>query len=141
MEELSALRAALEQHRYADALALVGELEEMSKDDKIEKIYSFMVILLIHLIKQHAEQRSTRSWDLSIRESVKRIRRTNRRRKAGGYYLNEAELRENLDDAWDSAIAAAALEAFEGRYEAEELASMVDRQRVLEEALGMMSAT
>jgi hypothetical protein len=87
MEELFALRAALEEHRYADAFAILGELEEMSKDDKIEKIYSYMVILLLHLIKQHAEQRTTRSWELSIYESVKKIRRINKRRKSGGYYL------------------------------------------------------
>ncbi len=38
----------------------------MSKEDKIHKIRSYAIILLIHLIKQEAEQRTTRSWDCSI---------------------------------------------------------------------------
>ena len=44
----------------------VEEMEEMAKDDKINKIYSFTVIMLLHLIKKHAEKRTTRSWEYSI---------------------------------------------------------------------------
>jgi hypothetical protein len=50
MEELFELRRYLEQHRYTEALILLGEMEEMSKDDKINKIRSFIIILLLHLI-------------------------------------------------------------------------------------------
>ena len=41
MEELAELRAYLEQGRYTDALTLVGEMDEMSRDDKINKIMSY----------------------------------------------------------------------------------------------------
>lgn len=41
MEELLELRACIEEQRYDDALELVGLMEEMSKDDKIHKIYSY----------------------------------------------------------------------------------------------------
>ncbi len=34
MEELFALRTYIEQGQYDDALTLLGEMEEMSKDDK-----------------------------------------------------------------------------------------------------------
>lgn len=61
MDELLQLRSYLEQHQYEDALLLVEEMEEMSRADKINKIYSFTKILLLHLIKQAAEQRTTRS--------------------------------------------------------------------------------
>jgi len=54
MEELFELRTCLEQRRYTDAMALLGEMEEMSKDDKINKISSFTVVLLLHLIKKRA---------------------------------------------------------------------------------------
>lgn len=67
MNELLELRAHIEQGRYAEALALIGEMEEMSRDDKINKIEGFLHILLVHLIKQYAEQRSTRSWEVSIK--------------------------------------------------------------------------
>lgn len=130
MEELLALRTALEEHRYADAFAILGELEEMSKDDKIEKIYSYMVVLLVHLIKQQAEQRTTRSWELSIHESVKKIQRINKRRKSGGYYLTEAELRENLTEAYGSALKIAALEIFGGQYTEEQLANKINKENI-----------
>jgi hypothetical protein len=138
MEELFALRQAIEQKRYSDALLLLGEMEEMSKEDKIEKIYSFMLILLLHLIKQQAENRTTRAWELSIKESIKRIQRINQRRKAGGHYMSQAELREILEDAWDSALDSAALEAFEGRYDAGELAARVDKTMIQRKAWALI---
>ncbi|MGV2828897.1 hypothetical protein [Myxosarcina sp. GI1(2024)] len=61
MYELQELRARIETEDYQGALAIIDELEEMSKDDKLNKIYSYLVVLLIHLIKQNAEQRSTSS--------------------------------------------------------------------------------
>ncbi len=61
MEELFELRTCLEQGRYTDAMALLGEMEEMSKDDKINKVQSFTIVLLLHLIKKDAQKRTTRS--------------------------------------------------------------------------------
>ncbi|CCQ67569.1 conserved hypothetical protein, partial [Crocosphaera watsonii WH 0402] len=66
MEELFTLKELLLSGNVTDALVLVEELTEMSKDDKLNKIFSFGKILLLHLIKQAAEKRKTRSWDLSI---------------------------------------------------------------------------
>ncbi|MBN3952132.1 MAG: hypothetical protein HWQ38_38925, partial [Nostoc sp. NMS7] len=51
MEELLELRQSLEQGKIHEALLLVDELEEMSLSDKINKIDSYGVILLIHLIQ------------------------------------------------------------------------------------------
>jgi len=59
MEELAELRNYIQSERYA--LLLIDELEEMSQEDKLNKIHSHAIILLLHLIKQHAEQRSSRS--------------------------------------------------------------------------------
>ncbi|MEO1672712.1 MAG: hypothetical protein AAFR77_18360, partial [Cyanobacteria bacterium J06631_2] len=44
MEELLTLRKYIEAKNYLKALELVGELEEMSKEDKLNKIYSYAVI-------------------------------------------------------------------------------------------------
>ena len=64
MEELWELRHHLEAGDYGAALQVLDEMDEMSRKDTIYKIQSFMEILLIHLIKQRAEQRTTRSWEL-----------------------------------------------------------------------------
>jgi hypothetical protein len=134
LDELDELRQAIESGDYGQALALIDELDEMSRDDKTSKIESYMRILLIHLIKQRAENRNTRSWQASIDEAIERITATNKRRKSGGYYLNEDGLGEALGQMWTSALRWAALEAFEGIYTAEQLAAMVDREALLETA-------
>ena len=87
MEELLELKTLLIGGNISEALILVEEMTEMSKDDKLNKIFSFGIILLLHLIKQQAEKRTTRSWDVSIRNSVRQIQRSNKRRKANGNYL------------------------------------------------------
>ena len=138
MEELLQLRTYIEQGRYADALNLIGEMEEMSKDDKINKIVSSMEILLLHLIKQAAEKRTTRSWNVSINNCLRQIARINKRRRSGGHYLTEKELMQALTDAWPSALELASLEAFEGRYEAKELARMIDEKELRQRALEMI---
>jgi len=141
MEELLELKTLLTCGNITDALVLVEEMTEMSKDDKINKISSYAKILLMHLIKQQAEKRSTRSWDLSIANAVDEIQRTNRRRKAGGNYLSSDELKEALADSYRIALARAASEAFEGRYSSEELAQMIDYDRLMADAFGLIVGT
>lgn len=63
---------------------------------------------------------------------------TNKRRKAGGNYLTSEELRETLLDAYQSALDGAGLEAFEGRYEAEEIDQMIDRHFILDQAIQLI---
>jgi hypothetical protein len=135
MDELLELRAHIEQGRYPEALALVGELEEMSRDDKINKIESFLCVLLIHLIKQRAEQRTTRSWEVSIKNALDAIARTNKRRKSAGYYLSKEDIEEAIDEVYPTALRQASLEAFEGRYDEDELAAKFDEGALKVEAL------
>ena len=138
MEELIELRSLIQRGDTQSALLLIDELEEMSKDDKINKIQSYAVILLLHLIKQSAEQRSTSSWDVSIRNSIFSIQRTNKRRKAGGNYLSDRELQEILDEAYDRALDNARLEAFGGVYDAIALGKMVNQNVIIEKAIQML---
>jgi len=139
MEELLELKTLLNQGNISDALVLVEEMTEMSKDDKINKIYSYGVILLLHLIKQQAEKRTTRSWNISIRNAVRQINRTNKRRKANGYYLTSSELKNTLLEAYDSALDGASLEAFEGRYSSAKLAKMIDYDRLIADAFNLIT--
>ncbi|MBW4607170.1 MAG: DUF29 domain-containing protein [Hassallia sp. WJT32-NPBG1] len=138
MEELLELRQLLEQNKVYEALLLVDELEEMSLSDKINKIDSYGVILLIHLIKQKAEKRSTRSWEISIENAVREINKINKRRKSGGFYLQRLELIDILQQGYQLALKKAALEAFEGRYETEELAVMVNQEEIIAKALKLI---
>jgi Domain of unknown function DUF29 len=138
MEELLTLKDLLVQGDVQSALMIVEELTEMSRNDIIKTIRSYAVILLLHLIKQEAENCTTRSWDVSIRNSVREIQRENKRRKAGGYYLTPEELWETLVEAYLNAIDQASLEVEEGRYEPEELEKLVNREKILNRALGLI---
>jgi Domain of unknown function DUF29 len=135
MEELLNLRTAIEAGRYNDALVIISEMEEMAKSDKTHKIRSYMAILLIHLVKQAAEKRTTRSWTLSIQNAVDEIRDVNVRRESGGWYLNEQELRTSLDEKLPAALKRAAIEAFEGACTARQLAASIDTEAIKAEAL------
>ncbi len=94
--------------------------------------------MILHLIKQQAENRSTRSWETSISNSVRQIQRINQRRKTGGNYLTIEELKETLDDAYSSALRQAALEAFEGICQREEIEAMIDKNKILNQALELI---
>jgi hypothetical protein len=139
MEELLELQDYIKQQRYHEALDLIAEMEEMGREDKINKIYSFAIILLLHLIKQAAEKRITRSWELSILNASQQIIRINRRRKAGGTYLTTEELRETIAEAYPLALKRAALEAFEGRYDDEALDQLVDRSVIEQQAIELVT--
>jgi hypothetical protein len=140
MEELLTLRDLLIKGDVSGALAVVDEMEEMSKDDKINNITSYAIILLLHLIKQQIENRTTRSWDLSIRNSIRQIQRKNKRRKSGGVYLEREDLINVLQEAYDDAIDGAALEIFEGRYEPQELTTMVNQKDLFNRAIDLIES-
>jgi len=139
MEELLELKELLVGGNIFDALLLVEEMTEMSKDDKLNKISSFAKILLLHLIKRQAEEKTTRSWDASIENAVYEIQKTNRRRKAGGAYLSIEELREAVADAYRVAMSGASAEAFGGCYTVTQLALMVDRAVIIDRAIALIS--
>ena len=126
MEELLELRKSIKSGNYTKALEIVDQLEAMSKEDKLEKIYSYTIILLLHLIKQEAEKRTTKSWEVSIKNSIERINRINKRRKSGGYYAQREDLQEIIDAAALPALRNASLEAFEGECSEQEILEMID---------------
>lgn len=139
MEEILTLKELLLKGDISGSLAVVEELEEMGRKDIIKNIRSYGVILLLHLIKQNVEKRTTRPWDVSIRNSVREIQRENKRRKAGGYYLNPEELLETLEDAYLNAIDEASLEVSEGIYEPKQLEQLVNREELLNQAMQLIN--
>jgi hypothetical protein len=138
MEEILEIKELLHQGKVIEALIIVEELEEMSKTDKLNKIFSYSIILLLHLIKKAAEKRTTKSWEISILNSVKQIQRTNKKRQSKGTYLTEAEIRETLEDAYKSALRSASLEVHDGSYLVEELAQMVHENQIINEAIDLI---
>lgn len=140
MEELLTLKNLLLRGDISGALVIVEELEEMSRKDITKTIRSYAVILLLHLIKQPAENCTTRSWEVSIRNSVREIQRENKRRKTGGFYLTPEELVETLEEAYLNAIDQASLEVEEGLYEPEELEKLLNREEIINRALALISA-
>ncbi|MEI6331653.1 MAG: DUF29 family protein [Pseudanabaena sp. ELA645] len=138
MEELLELKEFLVSGDIPQALLWVEEMTEMSKDDKLNKISSFAKVLLLHLIKRSAEARTTRSWDASVENAIYEIQKTNRRRKAGGTYLLLTELREAVAESYRVALSGAAAEAFGGCYTVTQLETMVDRTKIIDEAIALV---
>lgn len=139
MDELLALRHCLEVGDIPGAIALVDDLAEMSRSDKLNKIDRYGFILRLPLLKRQAAQRLIRSWEGSIRQAVRAIHKVKRRR--GGTYFPLAALREVLVKGYPTALARAALAAFEGRYTATELAQRVDQTTMLAQATDLLRAT
>jgi hypothetical protein len=139
-EELEQLRQYLETGQLDAAFGLLDEMDEMSRDDKIHKIQSYMHVLLIQLIQQAAEHRTTPSWDRTIRNALFWIPRINRRRKAGGWYIPADGLQEALADVYEHALDSAAAEALGGAHTAASLGALIDRERVLAQAYEMIIA-
>jgi hypothetical protein len=138
MEEFLELKKLLLKGDLQGSLVIVEELEQMSKNDIINNIINYAVVLLLHLIKQQVESRTTRSWEVSIRNSVLKIQGLNKRRKAGGVYLPPEELRLALEEAYPQAINEASLEVEEGRYDSTELEQLVNGEEILNYALDLI---
>ena len=138
MEELLILKKLLLKGDIPGSLAIVEELEEMSRKDIIKTIRSYSVILLLHLIKQQAENRTTRSWDVSIRNSVLEIQEENKRPRGAGFYLPLEELRTVIETAYRQAINKASLEVEEGRYESKELSELVNRDEIIDRGMALI---
>ena len=141
MDELQELRKQIEARDYDAAIAIVNELEEMSREDKINKIFSFSLILWQHLIKREAEGRTTNSWEASIKEAATQIQRINTRRRVGSTYLSDEGLHENLKEALPLALAKAAAEAFGGALDVPTLEAKVNQSSLLDAALQTISTT
>lgn len=94
MEEILKLKENLLNNNIQDALLLVDQLEEMGRQDKINTLESFLVILLVHLIKIQVE-RTTNTWLNSITNSLLEIQVRNKLGKKS-YYIKPDNWHEHL---------------------------------------------
>lgn len=141
IQELSDLKASILEGRYTDALALLEQLDGMSRQAKLDAIESFLVRMLIHIIKNQLEQRLTNSWAASIRGSLVEIKKVNLQDNRTSYYLKQDEWEPMLEDALEQAISDASVEVFEGAYTPFKIAEMVDREQVIQIAQHLLNLT
>ena len=85
MEEILELKQKLYQGDIQAAIAICDELETMGRQDKINTLESFLVVLLVHLIKIQVENRVTASWIESVRNSLLEIKDRNQLGKKSHY--------------------------------------------------------
>ncbi|MBW4492720.1 MAG: DUF29 domain-containing protein [Oscillatoria princeps RMCB-10] len=141
-QELTDLRASILEGRYADALAIVDELEGMSKKEILRKIKSFLRVLLIHLIKNQVEQRLTGSWVSSIRVALEEVQEINLKENKTSYYVSSDEWATLLEEeVMEKAIAGASEEVMGGRFSRAQLSEIVDKPQVIQTATRLLGLT
>jgi len=139
-QELIALREAIMQGRTADALYIVNELDDMGRRAIIRNIESYLIVLLIHLIKNQAQNDLPRSWIKSIRNSVLEIASLNLQDNKRAYYIHANDWEEHLEYAYQRAFFEAADEV-NGGIDPKDLAEMVNKAEVLRMAQHLLRLT
>ncbi|MBO1067530.1 MULTISPECIES: DUF29 family protein [Nostocales] len=140
-QELIDLRNSIVEQRYTDALAIVDELEGMSKQAILRNIQAFLRILLIHLIKNQIEARLTNSWVASIRNSLVEIKKINLKENKKSYYINQNEWDSWLEDEIELAIADASLEVLNGKFKRQQLSQMLNKPQLILTATELINLT
>jgi hypothetical protein len=130
-QELIDLRQSILDGRYQDALEIVDELEGMSKQAILRNIESYLVRLLVHLIKIQIEKRITKSWRSSIVNSIIKIKKLNLKDNKKSYYIKVKEWQEYLTESLNEALNEACLEVKEGIFDYKQLKNAIDRQQIL----------
>ena len=141
VQELIDLKTCILEGRNEDALAIVDELEGMSKQATLRNIGSFLLILLIHLIKNQVEQLLTNSWAASIANSIRGIKKLNLKDNKTSYYINDSEWEPFLEDELEAAIREASREVLEGKLSRAQLHQRVDREQIMAIATGLLLLT
>ena len=140
-QELIDLRTCILQGRTGDALALIDELDAMSKKDIIRKIKSYLIVMLTHLIKNQVERRLTNSWAVFIHNATLEIQDLNLQPNNTSYYIKENEWDEMLEVAIELAIGDASVEVENGVYSPFQLEEIVDKNSVLATANSFLALT
>ncbi|MGA9382023.1 MAG: DUF29 family protein [Phormidium sp.] len=141
VQELIDLRASILAGRYEEALTLIDELEAMGKQAIIRNIETFLIRLMIHLIKNQIEQRLTNSWANSISDSIVQIKKLNIKDNKTSYYINSDEWQSYLEAAIKLAIRPASLEIFNGQLKAKQISDRLDLSQLITTAKTMLDLT
>jgi hypothetical protein len=141
VQELIDLKQSIVEGRYQDALNIVDELEGMGKQAILRNIESYLIRLLIHLVKNQVEKRLTNSWAASITDSIRQIKKLNLKDNQKSYYLKQDEWLEYLEEAIEVAILEASIEVGGGIYTPIQLEEIVNQGQIIEIALFLIDLT
>lgn len=139
MEEIIELKQSILQHNWSRSFELIEELEEMGRQDKINNLQSFLVIILIHLIKIQVEKRVTTSWRNSIINSLLEIEKRNHLGKKS-YYIKQGDWENSFQQSLPRALIKASQEIF-GGMELDELMELIDNQLLQTQAFELLDQT
>ncbi|MGF1539814.1 MAG: DUF29 family protein [Pleurocapsa sp.] len=139
MEEIIELKQSIIQHNWERSLEIIEELEEMGRQDKINNLQSFLVILLIHLIKVQVEKRVTVSWRNSIINSLLEIEKRNHLGQKS-HYIKQGDWTDSFQQSLPRALIKASQEVF-GGMELDELIELIDEQMLQTQALELLNKT
>ncbi len=131
-QELIDLRNSILEGRYEDAFIIIDELEDMSKKSILRNIMSFLIILMIHLIKNQIEKRLTNSWIASISNSVIEIQSLNLKDNRRSYYIKQDEWNDYLEEAIERAIRPASVEVMDGKLKAAAISAQISREYIIQ---------
>lgn len=139
MQEILDLKAKLYQGDLQGAIAICDELETMGRQDKINTLESFLVVLIVHLIKIQVENRVTVSWCESIRNSLLEIKDRNKLGKKS-HYIKRGFWLESYENKLYRAIIKAAKEVFSG-IEIDHLEAKINYPELKTETLNLLDLT
>ncbi len=131
-QELIDLRNSILEGRYEDAFIIIDNLEDMSKKSILRNIMSFLIILMIHLIKNQIEKRLTNSWIASISNSVIEIQSLNLKDNRRSYYIKQDEWNDYLEEAIERAIRPASVEVMDGKLKAAAISAQISREDIIQ---------
>lgn len=140
-QELTDLRVSIVEGRYSDAIAIIDDLEEMSKKAILRNIMSFLIRLMIHLIKNQIESRLTNSWIASISDSVIEIQDLNLKDNKKSFYIQFNEWRPYLEEAIERAIRPASVEVMDGKLKPARVSEQINRNKLIEITLEFLDLT
>ncbi|AFZ33849.1 protein of unknown function DUF29 [Stanieria cyanosphaera PCC 7437] len=131
VQELIDLKQSIVEGRYQDALDIIDELEGMGKQAILRNIESFLVRLLIHLIKNQLEKRLTNSWIASISDSIIQIKKLNLKDNKKSYYIKQAEWLPYLEEAIEVAIRPVSVEVLNGGLKPAQISAQIQRDELI----------
>ena len=131
IQELIDLRQTIVEGRYQDALDIIDELEGMGKQAILRNIESFLVRLLIHLIKNQLEKRLTNSWAASISDSIIQIKKLNLKDNKKSYYIKQGEWLSYLEEAIELAIRPVSIELLSGSLKPTQISRQINRDELV----------
>lgn len=140
-QELIDLRNSIIEGRYADALAIVDELDWMSTKATLRNIKSFLLRMLTHLIKNQVEQRLTNSWVASISDSLVQIQDLNLQDNKTPHYIKPDEWEPMLEDAMAASIRPASVEVLNGKLKPSQLSQMINKPQTIVTAQQLLALT